>query len=221
MGAIILGFWIVWFVFVLNSFQVLTDAPLAESVYLVFTRMPGMSYRRWLRSVLLCLCGVFRALINSHVCWSISSLFFVYFSLTLFLGPFFLLLCFHFLRGAFVVVMKCKLYLSICSKFAQDEHTVKFFVPVFEPLPPQYFIRVVSDTWIGEGVLLLSCFCSLTPAQGVENDWLCDNYDTFFFVCFFFVRLLLLEFVSFGISRFCKKNKKTLGNWHLGTLFIN
>ena len=36
-----------------------------------------------------------------------------------------------------------------CSKFAEDEHIVKFFVPVFEPLPPQYFIRVVSDRWIG------------------------------------------------------------------------
>nr|KAG5691791.1 hypothetical protein BaRGS_003187 [Batillaria attramentaria] len=40
-------------------------------------------------------------------------------------------------------------YFLLKSKFAQDEHTVKFFVPVFEPLPPQYFIRVVSDKWIG------------------------------------------------------------------------
>lgn len=40
----------------------------------------------------------------------------------------------------------------IFSKFAQDEHVVKFFVPVFEPLPPQYFIRVVSDRWIGKSL---------------------------------------------------------------------
>ena len=40
----------------------------------------------------------------------------------------------------------------IYSKFAQDEHIVKFFVPVFEPLPPQYFIRVVSDRWIGKSI---------------------------------------------------------------------
>ncbi|KAK6185571.1 hypothetical protein SNE40_007775 [Patella caerulea] len=40
-------------------------------------------------------------------------------------------------------------YFLLKSKFAQDEHIVKFFVPVFEPLPPQYFIRVVSDKWIG------------------------------------------------------------------------
>ena len=31
-------------------------------MYLVFTRMPGESYRRWLRSLLLYLCDVFRAL---------------------------------------------------------------------------------------------------------------------------------------------------------------
>lgn len=35
------------------------------------------------------------------------------------------------------------------SKYATDEHTLEFFVPVFDPLPPQYFIRVVSDSWIG------------------------------------------------------------------------
>ncbi|XP_076308174.1 U5 small nuclear ribonucleoprotein l(3)72Ab isoform X1 [Tachypleus tridentatus] len=40
-------------------------------------------------------------------------------------------------------------YFLLKSKFAEDEHVVKFFVPVFEPLPPQYFIRIVSDRWIG------------------------------------------------------------------------
>lgn len=40
-------------------------------------------------------------------------------------------------------------YFLLKDKFAQDEHVVKFFVPVFEPLPPQYFIRVISDRWIG------------------------------------------------------------------------
>ena len=34
------------------------------------------------------------------------------------------------------------------QKFCEDEHTIKFFVPVFEPLPPPYFIRVISDRWI-------------------------------------------------------------------------
>ncbi|XP_054265192.1 U5 small nuclear ribonucleoprotein 200 kDa helicase isoform X1 [Macrosteles quadrilineatus] len=40
-------------------------------------------------------------------------------------------------------------YFLLKSKYCQDEHQVKFFVPVFEPLPPQYFLRIVSDRWIG------------------------------------------------------------------------
>eukprot|EP00061_Rhincodon_typus_P019091 g48546.t1 len=39
-------------------------------------------------------------------------------------------------------------YFLLKAKYAQDEHLVMFFVPVFEPLPPQYFIRVVSDRWL-------------------------------------------------------------------------
>ncbi|XP_015119554.1 putative U5 small nuclear ribonucleoprotein 200 kDa helicase [Diachasma alloeum] len=35
------------------------------------------------------------------------------------------------------------------AKYASDEHLIKFFVPVFEPLPPHYFLRIVSDRWIG------------------------------------------------------------------------
>ena len=45
------------------------DVPLVEFMYLAFTRMPGESYCRWLRSSLLCLCDVFQALINSLACW--------------------------------------------------------------------------------------------------------------------------------------------------------
>ena len=43
---------------------------------LVLTRMPGENYRRWLRSLLLYLRYVFRAQINSLVCWvwNVSSL---------------------------------------------------------------------------------------------------------------------------------------------------
>lgn len=41
-------------------------------------------------------------------------------------------------------------YFLLKSKFGQDEHVIKFFVPVFEPMPPHYFIRVVSDKWLGK-----------------------------------------------------------------------
>ena len=43
------------------------NVPLVGFMYLLFTRMPGESHRRRLRS-LLCLCDFFRALINSLVC---------------------------------------------------------------------------------------------------------------------------------------------------------
>ena len=39
-----------------------------EVMHLVFTLTPGESYRRRLRSLLLCLCDVFGALMNSLVC---------------------------------------------------------------------------------------------------------------------------------------------------------
>ena len=40
-------------------------------------------------------------------------------------------------------------YFLLKEKFSKDDHVVKFIVPVYEPLSPQYFIRVVSDRWIG------------------------------------------------------------------------
>lgn len=40
-------------------------------------------------------------------------------------------------------------YFLLKAKYATDEHLIKFFVPIFEPLPPQYFLRIVSDRWIG------------------------------------------------------------------------
>ena len=48
--------------------------PLVEFMYFVFTSMPGVSYNRRLTSLLLCLCDVFRAPINSLVCWLIAIL---------------------------------------------------------------------------------------------------------------------------------------------------
>ena len=45
------------------------DVPLVEFMYLGFTRMPGESCCRWLRSFLLCFSDIFWALINPLVCW--------------------------------------------------------------------------------------------------------------------------------------------------------
>jgi pre-mRNA-splicing helicase BRR2 len=40
------------------------------------------------------------------------------------------------------------------KKFAAEEHHVTFVVPVYEPLPPTYFLKVVSDRWLHGGTTL-------------------------------------------------------------------
>ena len=52
----------------INGMKAFEDIPSVEFMYLVFIRVQGESYRRRLGSLLLCLCDVFRALINSLVC---------------------------------------------------------------------------------------------------------------------------------------------------------
>lgn len=45
-------------------------------------------------------------------------------------------------------------YFLLKHKFAEDEHVIRFYVPVFEPLHPHYFIRIVSDKWLAAETLL-------------------------------------------------------------------
>lgn len=49
----------------------------------------------------------------------------------------------------------------VSRKYCEDEHYVKFYVPVFETLPPQYFIRVVSDKWIASETQVAVSFRNL------------------------------------------------------------
>jgi len=52
------------------------------------------------------------------------------------------------------------------AAYAEDDHALSFTVPVTDPLPPQYFIRVVSDTWLGcESVLPVSFRHLILPAK--------------------------------------------------------
>ena len=46
-----------------------------------------------------------------------------------------------------------------------DEHAVSFTVLVQDPLPPQYFVRVVSDRWIGSETTLALSFRNLVLPQ--------------------------------------------------------
>ena len=71
------------------------DTPLVEFTYLVVTRIPGESYHRQLRSLLLCLCDVSRALINSLACWFCTcALGLVLFQICLFTALFWLVVFF-------------------------------------------------------------------------------------------------------------------------------
>lgn len=66
-------------------------------------------------------------------------------------------------------------YFLLKYKYAQDEHLVTFFVPVFEPLPPQYFIRVASDRWL----------CKLKKSL-IVNKWIwkhANSLHIFFLAC--------------------------------------
>ena len=44
------------------------------------------------------------------------------------------------------------------QKFINEDHRINFIVPMMEPMPPQYFIRVVSERWINSEKLLAISF---------------------------------------------------------------
>ncbi|KAI3693620.1 hypothetical protein L1987_76568 [Smallanthus sonchifolius] len=48
-------------------------------------------------------------------------------------------------------------YFLLRKQYIDEDHTLKFILPIYEPLPPQYFVKVVSDRWLGSlSVLPLS-----------------------------------------------------------------
>ncbi|KAJ1698273.1 hypothetical protein LUZ63_006785 [Rhynchospora breviuscula] len=49
-------------------------------------------------------------------------------------------------------------YFLLKKQYMDEDHTINFTVPIYEPLPPQYFIRVVSDRWLGSQTILPVCF---------------------------------------------------------------
>lgn len=66
-------------------------------------------------------------------------------------------------------------YFLLKAKYCTDEHLIKFFVPIFEPLPPQYFIRIVSDRWIASETQLPVSFRHLIlPEKSVPPTELLD-----------------------------------------------
>ncbi|KAK3220011.1 hypothetical protein Dsin_013981 [Dipteronia sinensis] len=45
-------------------------------------------------------------------------------------------------------------YFMLKKQYIDEDHTLDFTVPINEPFPPHYFIRVVSDKWIGSQTVL-------------------------------------------------------------------
>ncbi|KAL3697093.1 hypothetical protein R1sor_011169 [Riccia sorocarpa] len=45
-------------------------------------------------------------------------------------------------------------YFLLKMQYVEEDHLLNFTVPIYEPLPPQYFIRVVSDKWLGAETVL-------------------------------------------------------------------
>lgn len=45
-------------------------------------------------------------------------------------------------------------YFLLKKQYIDEDHTLDFTVSIYEPLPPQYFIRVVSDRWLGSQTIL-------------------------------------------------------------------
>uniref|UniRef100_A0A453R8X1 RNA helicase n=3 Tax=Aegilops tauschii subsp. strangulata TaxID=200361 RepID=A0A453R8X1_AEGTS len=45
-------------------------------------------------------------------------------------------------------------YFTLKKQRLNEDHTLNFTVPIYEPLPPLYFIHVVSDKWLGSRTIL-------------------------------------------------------------------
>ena len=40
------------------------------------------------------------------------------------------------------------------SRFSEDAHTMDFMVPLFDPLPPNYYVKIISDRWLHSAATL-------------------------------------------------------------------
>ncbi|CAM8919119.1 unnamed protein product [Rhodiola kirilowii] len=52
-------------------------------------------------------------------------------------------------------------YFMLKKQYHNEDHVLNFTVPIYEPFPPLYFIRVVSDRWLGSQTVLPVSFRNL------------------------------------------------------------
>ncbi len=62
-------------------------------------------------------------------------------------------------------------YFLLKKPYAEDEHTVTFTVPIAEPLPPQYFVKVRSQ------LALTFHGCSMLPAVPAAKSFMSTIKD--------------------------------------------
>ena len=66
-------------------------------------------------------------------------------------------------------------YFLLKKYYVQQEHHISFFVNIIEPIPPQYYIRVISDTWLSSEALLPISFRHLIlPVKSLPPTTLLD-----------------------------------------------
>lgn len=66
-------------------------------------------------------------------------------------------------------------YWLLKEKYAEETQHISFTVPLFDPLPPQYFLRIISDTWLqAESTHLISLRSLVLPEKFPPHTELLD-----------------------------------------------
>ena len=75
---------------------------------------------------------------------------------------FYFIMNISFLKSTFKISFEKQKHFFLSSrKYCNDEHSIKFFIPMYETLPPQYFIRVISDRWLSSETQIAVSFKNL------------------------------------------------------------
>jgi hypothetical protein len=45
-------------------------------------------------------------------------------------------------------------YFLLYKKDKDEPQKLNFTIPIFEPLPPQYYVHAISDRWLGAGTIV-------------------------------------------------------------------
>ncbi|KII64997.1 U5 small nuclear ribonucleoprotein helicase [Thelohanellus kitauei] len=66
-------------------------------------------------------------------------------------------------------------YFILNHRYAEEEHYFKFYVPIFDPVQPHYYVKVISDKWVrSEIVLPISLMSMILPDKNPPPTELLD-----------------------------------------------